>query len=121
MPWQFHERSPVFIQIADRIRAEILSGRYPPEAQIPPVRQLAFEASVNPNTMQRALTELENEGLICTRGTVGRFVTSDRAALEQARRAAHESVMRSLVENALSVGITREELIRFIQKEDTSV
>lgn len=121
MPWRFHNKSPVFIQIADRIRGEILSGKYPPEGQIPPVRQLAFEASVNPNTMQHALTLLEDEGLITTHGTVGRFVTSDAEALARARKAVHESAMRSLVADALALGITREELIEFIQKEETSV
>ena len=79
---------------------------------------MAFEAAVNPNTMQRALTELENEGLLRSRGTLGRFVTSDFVVLEAARKTVHESIIRSLMEEARSCGITKEELIQFIQKEE---
>ena len=62
-PWKFNSREAVFVQIASRLRGEILRGKYQPDQQIPPVRQLAFEAAVNPNTMQKALTVLEEEGL----------------------------------------------------------
>ena len=81
MTWQFRGHSPVYRQIVRHIRADILNGCYQPDEQIPPVRQLAMEAGVNPNTMQRALSALEDEGLLVSRGTVGRFVTSDEAAL----------------------------------------
>lgn len=74
MAWQFRGHSPVYRQIVRHIRADILSGCYQPDEQIPPVRQLAMEAGVNPNTMQRALSALEDEGLLVSRGTVGRFV-----------------------------------------------
>ena len=117
MPWRFHNRSPVFVQIADRIRADILRGVYPPGSQIPPVRQLAFEAAVNPNTMQRALSALEEEGLIYSKGTVGRFVTEDSAVLDAAVRTVHDSAMRTMLDEALAMGIPREELIEFIKKE----
>lgn len=119
MSWQFHNRAPVFLQIADRVRAEILEGKYPPDSQIPSVRQLAFEAAVNPNTMQRALTQLEEEGLLSSRGTLGRFVTSDRGVLETARKSMHEEAMRTLLHEALALGITKSDLIDFIQKEET--
>ena len=54
MAWSFDKHTPVYIQIADRIRSEIITGEYPPESQIPSVRQLAYMAAVNPNTVQRA-------------------------------------------------------------------
>ena len=117
MPWQFHNRSPVFVQIADRVRADILEGKYPANTQIPSVRQLAFEASVNPNTMQHALVQLESEGLLISRGTLGRFVTSEFAVLETARASRHAEIMRTLLEDALSQGITKRALLEFIQKE----
>ena len=69
------------------------------DEQIPPVRQLAMEAGVNPNTMQRALSALEDEGLLVSRGTVGRFVTSDEAALERARRTARQDALEKLAED----------------------
>ena len=118
MPWRFHSRSPVFVQIADRIRGDILKGVYPPNSQIPPVRQLALEASVNPNTVQHALSALEEEGLLYSKGTVGRFVTGESAILDAATRAAHDNVMRAMLDEALALGISREELIEFIKKEE---
>lgn len=117
MAWKFHSRSPVYLQIASHIRADILNGKYPSEEQIPSVRVLAMEAGVNPNTMQRALGELESEGLLLARGTVGRFVTGERAVLQKTRKRVQEDAMRALVEEALALGVTKEELIEFIQKE----
>ena len=118
MAWQLHNREPVFLQLASHIRADILDGKYPPNSQIPSVRQLACEASVNPNTMQRALTELENEGLLSSHGTVGRFVTSDHTVLEKAKQAVRQNLLRTLLLEAKSFGITKDELLQFIQKED---
>ena len=115
MAWQFHGRTPVYLQIVSRIRADILRGVYGADQQFPTVRQLAFEASVNPNTMQRALTELEREGLLYTKGTVGRFVTSDENILQVAKEAMHQEAMQNLVSELLSLGITKQELISFIQ------
>ncbi len=120
MAWQFRSDTPVYKQIVSRLRAELLEGKYQTDGQIPPVRQLALEAAVNPNTMQRALSELESEGLLYTRSTSGRFVTSDETVLRRARETMHKETMERLLSEALALGITREELITFIQhtKED---
>ena len=75
MDVRFEGSRPVYIQIAERIINMVLSGTYKPGEQLPTVRQLALDVAVNPNTVQRALTELENEGLLCAKGTQGR---SDR-------------------------------------------
>lgn len=104
------------MQIVEKMRADILNGKYRADQQIPPVRQLAFDASVNPNTMQRALTELEDEGLLYSRGTVGRFVTSDTAVLEKAKETMKREAINALLEEAYALGISREELIRYIQE-----
>ena len=119
MAWSFSPGIPVYLQIADRLRYSIISGEYPPGSQIPTVRGLSVEAAVNPNTMQRALTQLEEEGLLSSRGTLGRFVTSDRGVLETARKSMHEEAMRTLLHEALALGITKSDLIDFIQKEET--
>ena len=117
MAWQFHGQSPVYHQIIRHIRADVLSGRYPPNSQIPPVRQLAVEAGVNPNTMQRALSALESEGLLISRGTVGRFVTSDSATLARTRQAARMDALAQLAADAREAGITLEDLIAYIRTE----
>ena len=120
MTWQFRGHSPVYRQIVRHIRADILNGCYQPDEQIPPVRQLAMEAGVNPNTMQRALSALEDEGLLVRRGTVGRFVTSDEAALERARRTARQDALEKLAEEAQAEGLTLDDLVQYIREEAQS-
>lgn len=115
MAWQFTSRAPVYLQIVSRIRADILSGVYQPDQQIPSVRQLAFEAGVNPNTMQKAFALLEAERLFVTRGTVGRFITTDTEVLAQARQILHRETVARLVEEAQAVGISPDRLIEGIQ------
>ena len=117
MAWQFRGHSPVYRQIVRHIRADILNGCYQPDEQIPPVRQLAREAGVNPNTMQRALSALEDEGLVVSRGTVGGFVTSDEAALERARRTARQDALEKLAEDAQAAGLTLDDLVQYIREE----
>ncbi len=95
MAWSFSGDKPVYIQIAQRITASVLSGEYKAGEQIPTVRQLALIAAVNPNTVQHAFVELEKEGIIVSQGTVGRYVTEDKAIIEEARG----RIMGQLVEN----------------------
>ena len=117
MAWRFNDHEAVFIQIADRIRAEILNGAYQPGQQIPPVRQLASEAAVNPNTMQKALTHLEEQGLVHSHGTVGRFITDDIAVIDNAREQMRRDTVREWLMQARQLGISAEEIIKYIQKE----
>ncbi|MBQ1988523.1 MAG: GntR family transcriptional regulator [Clostridia bacterium] len=95
MAWSFTSDKPVYIQIARRITASVLSGEYKSGEQIPTVRQLALEAAVNPNTVQHAFAELEKEGIIVSHGTVGRYVTENEGIIEEAR----QRMICQLVEN----------------------
>ena len=115
MAWHFTSRAPVYLQIVSRIRADILSGVYKADEQIPSVRQLAFEAGVNPNTMQRAFAVLEDEQLFVTRGTIGRFITTDKAVLEAARETLHRETVARLLEEAKAVGLEPDRLIEAIR------
>lgn len=85
MNWKFSSEMPVYLQIMDQIRGAVLSGEYLPGGKIPSVRELAAQAQVNPNTVQHALHELEQEGLLSAHGTNGRFVTEDEQVLQQLR------------------------------------
>ena len=118
MGWQFNGREAVFLQISDRLRWEILGGKYSPDEQFPSVRQLAAEAAVNPNTMQKALVYLEEEGLLHAHGTVGRFVTSDQEILNAARERMRRKTVRHWLTEAKAFGISTEELIQYIKEED---
>lgn len=123
MAWSFTSRAPVYMQIVSRIRADILGGVYKPDEQIPAVRQLALTAGVNPNTMQRAFTVLEAEQLFITRGTIGRFITTDTEVLARAREVMRRETVARLVEEAAAVGISPEELIegiRAYERESTA-
>ena len=77
MGWNFQADRPIYAQLMEEIKRRIISGVYKPGEKMPSVRDLAAEASVNPNTMQRAFAQLEQEGLLYTQRTSGRFVTED--------------------------------------------
>ena len=118
MGWAFSSLSPVYMQIVSRLRADILAGRYTADAPFPSVRQLAFEAAVNPNTMQRALTELENEGLLYSRSTAGRFVRADVDVLDAARRKQCQEELAQLTERARALGLKKQDVIDFINEQE---
>jgi GntR family transcriptional regulator len=84
--WEFSNDRPIYAQLVEAIRLGIVSGRYPPGSKLPSVRELAAEAAVNPNTMQKALSELEGTGLVYTQRTSGRFITEDTDMIELARK-----------------------------------
>ena len=86
MPWAFKENRPIFQQIYDMIVIRILNGTYPKGGKLPSVREMAEEAGVNPNTMQRAMSQLEDTGLAITNRTSGRVVTTDEELLKKIRR-----------------------------------
>ncbi len=119
MAWAFNNREALFVQIANRLRGDILNGKYSPDTQFPSVRQLAYEASVNPNTMQKALSHLEEEGILYTRTTVGRFVTADEVVLSNARERMRQEAVRGWLAEASLLGISEDELIHYIKEEQT--
>ena len=81
--WHLTSDRPVFIQIMEKLKLDIVTGIYAPGDKLPSVRDLAREAAVNPNTMQRAFSELEREGLVYTQRTNGRFITEDITMINQ--------------------------------------
>ena len=85
MEWSFHSNQPIYTQLIEQLTLAILSGEYPTGGKLPAVRELAAEAGVNPNTMQRALAQLEQTGLLYTRRTSGRFVTEDETVIQEAK------------------------------------
>ena len=122
MEWKFNGSSPVYLQIMEQIRGAVLTGEYPPGQRIPSVRELAAAARVNPNTMQRALTELEREELLVGGGTLGRCVTSDRSVLDALRRSALRRTLREFLERCKALGVSPQEaaalLLEMQEKEE---
>lgn len=109
MDWKLEGSSPVYLQIMASIRRAVLQGEYPPGSRIPAVRELAAQARVNPNTMQRALMMLEQEGLLQSSGTTGRFVTSDPEILEQLRMDMTHQTLRRFAQELKAMGMTMEQ------------
>ncbi len=116
MPWKFKSGVPLSVQITDILRADILSGKYGCGSQFPTVRQLAYEAGVNPNTMQKALTSLEDEGLIAARSTAGRVVTTDAEVLTSARKKVCLGFAKDFAQGAKMLSIGKDELINYIKE-----
>lgn len=114
MYWRFEAGSSVSGQIVFSLRIKILTGEYEAGCQFPTVRNLALELSVNPNTVQKALSVLEQEGLLVSRTTVGRFVTEDKEVINSALKTFRESFMQSALTQANELGITAKEFADFI-------
>ena len=117
MEWKFSGTEPVFLQLADALRLQILRGEYASGEQIPTVRQLATEAAVNPNTVQRALVVLEEEGLVYASGTQGRFVTQDAALLSAAAARVRRRTVKRFLERAGAIGLDGAQIIEIIKEE----
>lgn len=106
MNWKFTGDRPVYQQIMAAIRGSILKGELSPGKKVPSVRDLAADAQVNPNTMQRALTELEREGLLVGGGTSGRTVTTDAEILRAAKERILQELAQECAEKFMVFGIT---------------
>ena len=121
MDWKFTGDRPVYQQIMEQIRGSILKGALTPGERIASVRDLAAQAQVNPNTVQRALTELEREGLLVGGGTSGRTVTKDELVLQKMRQQALEDLARGCAEKFMVFGVgpaQAAELLRGLEKEE---
>lgn len=110
MPWNLDSSRPIYLQIIERVQMDIITGRYQPGDKLPSVRNLAQEAAVNPNTMQKALSELERSGLIYSQGTSGRFITEDKELIHQMKKELAAAEVSAFVAHMKQLGITPEEI-----------
>ena len=117
MKWDFSNDGPIYSQLIGQIKVGIVSGVFPPGERLPSVRDLATEAGVNPNTMQRALTELERDGLVYSQRTAGRFVTEDESMIELAKRSLAETQIKSFLESMTHLGYKQEEILSLVRQE----
>lgn len=118
MAWQFTSSRPIYQQIVDEIELRILNGTYEMGMRLPSVRDLAMLAAVNPNTMQRALSELEEMGLVSTQRNAGRTVTTDEEAVKRARSAKADLLAGTFLLQMKSLGLTREEALKRLEQGD---
>ena len=109
MQWKLTDDRPIWMQLTEQLTERIVSGIYPLGSRMPSVRELAAEAGVNPNTMQRALAQLEADGLVSTNRTAGRTVTEDSTSVEQVRQNLAEDKMELYVTGMATLGYTETE------------
>ena len=110
MGWTFQTDLPIYTQLVDAIKFSIVSGQLLPGARMSTVRDLALEAGVNPNTMQRALQQLEREGLVFSQRSSGRFVTEDVSVIDRARSALAAEYVRRYRDSMASLGFSGDEM-----------
>lgn len=116
MDKQLQENLPIYIQIMNRMREAVAAGELKPGERVASVREMAADFAVNPNTMQRALNELEREGLLTSERTVGRFVTTDDALIRDLRQKAAEAAVDTFRREMGALGFSEEEMIVFFRE-----
>ncbi|MBR2258840.1 MAG: GntR family transcriptional regulator [Blautia sp.] len=120
MEWVFKNGIPIYQQIVETIKLGIARGEYAPGSKLASVRELALEAGVNPNTMQRALSELERDGLLHTERTQGRYVTEEETLLTALRHSLGETYIEEMFRGLGSLGLTREEILEAVKEYGSS-
>ncbi len=116
MAWDLSSDRPIYTQILEKIQTRIIAGIYKPGERLPSVRELAAEASVNPNTMQKAFTELERSGLIQTQRNSGRTVTEDISMIKQIQTQVALSQVQSFFNTMMELGFNKEEILAFVKE-----
>ena len=117
---QFDASRPIYAQLVERLKARILAGTYPPGGHLDSVRDLAAAAGVNPNTMQRALAQLETEGLVHTERTAGRYVTEDIALIEQLRADTARTLASDFLVKMRGIGYSPARAAALLEQLDTT-
>ncbi len=114
MSCDFKSDLPIFLQIIDCIEKEIISGKLKPNEKLLSVREYALEFNVNPNTIQKSLAVLEEEGLIITDRTNGKFVTTDEKIIEKIKNKIISERIKEFVKDMNNIGIDKDEVIKKI-------
>ena len=112
----FDDERPIYIQLVEIIRTQIISGKLQKGERLLSVRELALTMKVNPNTMQKALVELENEGLVYTERTNGKFVTENEELIEKVKRELAKEKVNTYLNSMKNIGINFEEAINYLQE-----
>ena len=118
MEWKFRSDQPIYSQLVEQIKLGIVSAKLLPGERLMSVRDMATEAGVNPNTMQRALQELERDGMVYSQRTTGRFVTENMQVIERAKKKFAEEQIRSFLEAMKKLGYQWEEILALLKEKE---
>ena len=117
MKWNLSADRPIYAQLIEQITSAIVAGEYQPREKLPSVRDLAEEAAVNPNTMQKSLAELERSGLVYTQRTAGRYITEDKAMLKKIKEDIALTQIHQFLEQMGRLGLTPQEIAALVARE----
>lgn len=113
---KFDENMPIYMQISDLIKNRILKNQYKPGSKLPSVRELSLELKVNPNTIQRAYSELDLSGLVFTKRGMGTFVREDEDMIRDLKMEILETYVKNFLEEMKGLGLAGEDIIKIIEK-----
>ncbi len=114
--WNFDSSKPVYLQLVEQVTRKIVAGEYASGEKMPTVRSLATEAKVNPNTVQKVFSMLEQSGIVITDRTVGRYVTEDKEMIRTMGAAIAKDLCKEFVENMTSLGYEEEEVEQLVRE-----
>lgn len=118
MNFEFDKNMPLYLQIEEQIKLSIITNKYSPGEKIPSVRELALMLKINPNTVSRALLELEEEGFIETRRTTGKYITEKSEIIELERQKYIKNILKDFMNQAEKLNITKKEIIDLINRNE---
>lgn len=116
MAWDLQPDRPIYLQLMEKLQLQIICGVYPPGGKLPSVRDLAAEAAVNPNTMQKALSELERMGLVFSQRTSGRFITEDTDMIQNMKNDMAKQQILDFLKNMEKIGYDKESAIQVMME-----
>ncbi|MDU2112135.1 MAG: GntR family transcriptional regulator [Clostridiales bacterium] len=116
MEWKIDNNKPVYIQLVEQLKVKIISGEIELDSKLDSVRSLAADAMVNPNTMQKALAELEREGFVYSKRTSGRFVTDNKELIENERKNLVKENVKKTLDTLINLGYTNEEILNLVEE-----
>ena len=117
LSWHFQTDRPIYLQLEDRIKLSIISGEFAPGEKLPAVRDMAVEAGVNPNTVQRSYAELERAGLVFSQRTSGRFVTEEKMVVEKMKAEMAAKQIELFFKSMAAIGFDVDETLKLISEK----
>lgn len=116
MEWKIDNNKPVYIQLVEQLKVKIISGEIELDSKLDSVRSLAADAMVNPNTMQKALAELEREGFVYSKRTSGIFVTDNKELIENERKNLVKDNVKKTLDTLINLGYTNDEILSLVEE-----
>ena len=115
MKFEFDNNIPIYIQLVEQLKNHIISGNIKPGERLPSVRELALQTKVNPNTMQKALVELEELSLVYTERTNGKYVTTDTSLIDKYKEEHAKNLTKKYFISMEQIGFNKEETIKYLK------